>query len=271
LHGSRSTGKTIFLKVGARTRTMKVSIITVCLNSAETIEDTIRSVLVQNYKEIEYIVIDGCSIDGTLEILAKYQGGISRCISEPDRGVYDAMNKGIKLATGDIVGFLNAGDFYAVETAISQIATSFQKNDCEVVYADLEYVAEDSPSKTVRRWKSQPYQEGLFEKGWHPPHPTFFVKKCIFDEYGSFDLRYDIGADYELMLRFLKKHSIRSCYIPSVLVKMRTGGKSNKNLWQIIKANIECFKAWKRNGLKITPFIILKKPASKLIQYMKRN
>jgi len=250
---------------------MKISIITVCFNSAKTIKDTIKSVLNQSYKDIEYIIIDGGSIDGTLETLAKYRDQISRHISEPDTGIYDAMNKGIKLATGDIVGFLNAGDFYTVETAILQIATSFQKNDCEVVYADLEYVAENNPGKTVRKWKSQPYRDGLFEKGWHPPHPTLFAKKSIFDKYGGFDLSYDIGADYELMLRFLKKHGIKSCYIPSVLVKMRTGGKSNSNLWHIIKANIECYEAWKKNGLKVSPLIMLRKPFSKLVQYVKSD
>jgi len=251
---------------------MKVSIITVCFNSAATIEDAIKSILMQDYKDIEYIVIDGGSTDGTLEILAKYQSQIAKCISEPDNGIYDAMNKGIKLATGDIVGILNSDDFYPDKDIIKTVVGVFDNNDdIDCCYGDLEYVAKDNPAKTVRKWGSRSYQEGLFEKGWHPPHPTFFVKKCIFDEYGAFDITYDIGADYELMLRFLKKHRIKSYYVPSVLVKMRTGGKSNKSLWQIVKANMECFHAWKKNGLKISPFIILKKPASKLIQYMKRN
>ena len=247
---------------------MKVSIITVCFNSAEIIEDTIRSVLSQNYEDTEYIIVDGGSTDGTLDILKKYRDRIHKYISEPDDGIYHAMNKGIKLSTGDIVGFLNAGDFYAVETAILQIATSFQKNDCEVVYGDLEYVAENNPGKTVRRWISQPYQDSLFRKGWHPPHPTFFAQKSAFDKYGAFDLSYNIGADYELMLRFLQKYNIKTEYIPHVLVKMRNGGISNRNLLYIIKANIECFRAWRDNGLKISPFIIFKKPASKLIQYI---
>lgn len=250
---------------------MKVSIITVCFNSAETIEDTIKSVLGQGYKNIEYIIIDGGSTDGTLDILTKYQSRISKCISEPDNGIYDAMNKGAKLATGEILGFLNSGDIYASETVIRQIVKSIQTHNADCCYGNLEYVAENNPNKTVRRWISQPYQDGLFKKGWHPPHPTFFAKKSVFDKYGGFDLSYDIGADYELMLRFLKKYGIKSCYIPNVLVKMRSGGKSNKNLWQIIKANIECFRAWKKNGLNISPFIMLKKPASKLVQYVKKT
>lgn len=250
---------------------MKVSIITVCLNTAGTIEDTVRGILSQDHKDIEYIVVDGGSTDGTLDIINRYKNNIAKVISEPDGGIYEAMNKGIKLATGDIVGFLNAGDFYAVETAISQIATSLQENDCEAVYADLECVAKDNPAKTIRKWKSQSYQEGLFEKGWHPPHPTFFAKKCVFDKFGYFDLSYEISADYELMLRFLKKHSLKSCYIPHVLIKMRIGGKSNKSLWQVIKANVECYLAWKKNNLNTSPLIILRKPVSKLIQYWKRD
>ena len=250
---------------------MKVSIITVCIDSLGTIEQTIQSVLSQDYKDIEYIVVDGGSTDGTLDILTKYQSHISKFISESDKGIYDAMNKGIKLATGDIVGFLNADDFYAGENVIRRIVEMMGANNADCCYGNLEYVAESNPSKTVRRWKSQSYQDGLFEKGWHPPHPTFFAKKTVFDKYGGFDLSYDIGADYELMLRFLKKYGVRSCYVPDVLVKMRTGGKSNKNLWQIIKANIECYRAWKRNGLRISPLMMLKKPASKLVQYVKGN
>jgi len=250
---------------------MKISIITVCLNSAEIIEDTIMSALSQDYNNIEYIIVDGGSSDGTLDIMNRYRNNISNLISEPDNGIYDAMNKGVKLATGEILGFLNSGDIYASETVIGQIVKSIQTNNTDCCYGNLEYVAENNPDKTVRRWKSQPYQSGLFKKGWHPPHPTFFAKKTVFDKYGDFDLSYDIGADYELMLRFLEKHSVKSCYIPSVLVKMRNGGKSNRNLWQIIKANIECYRAWKRNNLKVSPFIMLKKPASKLIQYIKRS
>lgn len=250
---------------------MKVSIITVCFDSAKTIEDTIRSVLSQDYKDIEYIIVDGSSTDTTLDILTRYQGRISRFISEPDQGMYDAMNKGLKLATGDLIGFLNSDDFYANENVIGRIVEAMKVNNVDCCYGDLEYVSKNDPGKTVRRWKSQPYKGGLFEKGWHPPHPTFFAKRHIFDKYGHFDPNYKISADYELMLRLLKKHGVKSCYIPDVLVKMKIGGKSNKNLWQILKANIECYQAWKKNGLKISPFIMLKKPASKLVQYVKRD
>ncbi|MCK5617135.1 glycosyltransferase [Candidatus Pacearchaeota archaeon] len=245
---------------------MKISIITVCYNSNNTIEDTIKSVVGQSYNNIEYIVIDGGSTDGTIDILKKYKDFISRQISEPDAGIYDAMNKGVMFASGDVIGFLNADDYYADNNIIEKVADVMKNNEVDCCYGDLEYIAPDNLRQTVRRWKSQPYQDGLFKDGWHPPHPTFFTKKTIFDMYGGFDIGYNIGADYELMLRFLKKHSIKSCYIPSVLVVMRAGGKSNKNLWQIIKANIECFQAWKKNDLKVSPLIILKKPLSKIAQ-----
>lgn len=247
---------------------MKISIITVCYNSADTIEDTIRSVLSQGYEDIEYIVVDGGSKDGTIDILNKYRDNIDKYISEPDKGVYDAMNKGIMLATGDLIGFINADDFYTDNNVIRQIIAAFEDNDVDCCYGDLEYVDGKDLSKVKRRWKSQPYREGLFEKGWHPPHPTFIVKKNIYDRFGSFDLDYDIGSDYELMLRFLRKFGIKYCYIPHVLVRMRIGGISNKNLWHIVKANIECYRAWEKNGLRVNPFIMLKKPASKLVQYM---
>lgn len=235
------------------------------------IEDTINSVLRQDYNDTEYIIIDGVSTDGTLDILEKYRSQISKCISEPDKGIYDAMNKGLNCATGDIVGFLNSGDFYTNEKVIGRIVEAMKVNNVDCCYGDLEYVSKNNPGKTVRRWKSQPYKDGLFEKGWHPPHPTFFAKKCVFDRYGCFDLNYDIAADYELMLRFLRKHYRKSCHIPDVLIKMRIGGKSNKNLWQIIRANVQCYQAWGKNGLTISPFRMLRKPASKLIQYIQRD
>lgn len=246
---------------------MKVSIITICFNSVETIEDTIGSVLSQDYKDIEYIVVDGGSTDETLEILSRYKNRISRIISEPDEGIYDAMNKGIRLATGEIIGFLNSGDIYMSESVAGQVVDSIQANDTDCCYGNLELVSKEDPEKTVRKWVSQPYQDSLFKKGWHPPHPTFFVKKSVYDKYGFFDLSYSIASDYELMLRFLQKYSISSCYIPTTLVRMRIGGKSNKNLCQIIRANIECYRAWKKNGLTISPFIMLRKPLSKVRQY----
>lgn len=250
---------------------MKVSIITCALNEAAAIERTLNSVMGQDYPHIEHIVIDGRSTDDTMSIVNRYRQHIDQVISEPDNGIYDAMNKGIALAAGDVIGFLNAGDVYANQTVVSQIVNTLQNNDCRIVYGDLEYIAKNNPDKIVRRWKSKPYQDHLFRRGWHPPHPTFYAQKSVFEDFGNFDTSYNIGADYDLMLRFLKKHSLSSCYIPAVLVKMSIGGTSNGSIRNVIKANIECYRAWKKNGLKIRPLIIVRKPLSKLMQYIRKT
>lgn len=250
---------------------MKVSIITVCFNSKDTIEEAIKSVLSQSYKNIEYIIVDGGSTDGTLEVIKKYDKYISKWISEPDEGVYDGMNKGIKLATGDIMGFLNSDDFYADNGAIESVVNTIKEKDVDCLWGDLVYVNRENTNKIMRYWKSKPYEKGLFQKGWHPAHPTFFVKKWVYEKYGGFNLDFRIAADYEIMLRFLEKYKIKSYYIPKILVKMRTGGKSNKNLKNIIKANIECYKAWKVNGLSINPLVFLIKPASKIFQFFQKR
>ena len=185
--------------------------------------------------------------------------------------MYEAMNKGIRLATGDIIGFLNSDDVYANEGVISTVVQAIRANNVDCCYGDLEYVAQHNPKKTIRKWKSEPYQERLFRKGWHPPHPACFIKKQLFEKYGYFNTKFKISADYELLLRLLEKYRVKSCYIPQVLVRMRAGGQSNRNLWQILKANIECYQAWKRNNLNISPLIMLRKPLSKLVQYLYKD
>jgi len=246
---------------------MKVSIITVVYNNKNTIKDAIESVLNQTYKNIEYIIIDGASSDGTVEIIKSYGNKISKFISEPDNGIYDAMNKGIALATGDVVGILNSDDFYANNKVLERVVEVFKGCKCDSIYGDLVYVDKNDTDKIVRYWKSKPFNKGLFQKGWHPAHPTFFVKKEIYDKYGLFNLDFKIAADYELMLRFLEKYKISSSYIPEIFVKMRVGGESNKSIRNIIKANIECYKAWQTNGLKINPIVFLTKPLSKIFQF----
>ena len=245
----------------------RVSIITVCYNSANTIEHTIRSVLKQRKTgvKLEYIVVDGASNDGTIDIIKKFEDEITIFISEPDSGVYDAMNKGIRLASGDIIGFLNSDDLYSHGKVIDRIITIFEKYNCDSVYGDVVYVDRNNISKIIRCWKSCSYEEGLFRKGWHPPHPAFFVKREIYEKYGKFRLDFEIAADYELMLRFLEKYRITTYYIPEILVRMRIGGKSNKDLRNILRANYECYRAWKVNGLSpplLLPFykIIRKLP-----------
>ena len=247
---------------------LKVSIITVVYNNKSTIKNAIESVLNQTYKNIEYIVIDGASTDGTIEIIESYANKMDKFVSEPDKGIYDAMNKGLKLATGDIVGILNSDDIYANNKVIETVADAFQKNDCDAIYGDLVYVDKEDLNKIIRYWKSKPFKKGLFKKGWHPAHPTYFVKKDVYDRYGLFNHDFKIAADYELMLRFMEKYNINTHYIPEVLVKMRVGGESNRSLKNILKANIECYKAWQINNLKISPFIVIKKPFFKLFQYL---
>ena len=250
---------------------MKISIITPSLNSVDIIEGAIKSVLSQNYPNIEYIIIDGGSTDGTVEVINKYKNKINKFVSEPDRGVYDGMNKGIKLATGDIVGILNSDDVYADDKVIERVVAEMTKKNVDVCWGNLVYVGAKNIDKVIRYWKSSGYKEGKFKKGWMPPHPTFFVKKWVYDKYGLFNLDFPISADYELMLRFLERHKIKSCYIPQILVKMRIGGQSNKSIKNIIKGNIECYRAWKINGLKANPLIFFFKPLSKVTQYFKRS
>lgn len=249
---------------------MKISIITVSYNSAETIEDTIQSVLTQTYKDIEYIIIDGAGRDGTMDIVNKYSSDIDHVISEPDKGIYDAMNKGVAAATGDIIGILNSDDFYADNKVIEEIADQIEATESEACYADLVYVDRNDTNKVVRKWNAGTYAAGHFRKGWMPPHPTFFVSKKAYDQHGAYNLQLKSAADYELMLRMLHKHEISVTYLPRVITKMRTGGQSNVSLKNRFQANIEDRKAWEINGLKPGPLTLYRKPLSKISQYFKK-
>jgi len=248
---------------------MKVSIITTCKNSESTIEDTIKSVISQDYSDIEYIIIDGGSTDRTLEIIKKYQNKISKFISEQDSGFYYAINKGIGFASGDIIANLNSDDFYSGPSVISKVVNTFKSNSAEGVYGDLHYVEKENTSKIIRNWKSGKYKPGMFLKGWMPPHPTFFVLREIYNKYGLFNTSFKSAADYELMLRFIQKHKIRIAYLPEVIVKMRVGGKSNVTIRNRINANIEDRRAWKINNLKPGFFTLFMKPLLKINQYWK--
>lgn len=248
----------------------KISIITVCYNSEKTIEDTIQSVINQTYENIEYIIIDGKSSDSTLFIINKYKNNISLIISEKDKGIYDAINKGIDLATGEIIGNLNSDDFYIDNNVIEDVVTQLQQTKAKGLYADLIYVDNENTNKITRLWKSNEYKKDMFLKGWMPPHPTFFVKKEIYQRYGKFNLDFTSAADYELMLRFIHKHEISLTYLPRVIVKMRVGGISNASLKNRIRANREDKKAWLINGLKPHPFTLILKPISKLSQFLKK-
>lgn len=248
---------------------MKVSIITVVFNSVGTIGSAIDSVLGQSYADLEYIIIDAGSTDGTLEKIAAYGDQIDVVISEPDQGIFDAMNKGLAMATGEIIAFLNSDDFYAGRSVIGAVVNALKDKDTDAVFGDLHYVYADNIRKVFRYWKSGVYKPGSFLYGWMPPHPTFFVKKDIYDRYGKFNIRFKIAADYELMLRFLHIHKIKVNYIPQVLVKMRTGGVSNAGLRNRFRANLEDRKAWTVNGLRPYFFTLYLKPLRKVFQVIK--
>lgn len=248
---------------------MKVSLITVSYNSETTIEATILSVIAQIEADIEYIIVDGNSKDRTMDIVRKYQTHISKIISEPDKGIYDAMNKGVALATGDIIGILNSDDFYADNKVIADIVSVFTKLNCNAVYADLEYVDRNNTSKILRSWRAGEYREGLFLKGWMPPHPTFFVKTEVYKNFGSYNTDLRSSADYEFMLRVIHKHRIAVGYLNRVITKMRSGGQSNISIKNRIKANLEDRKAWKINHLNPGLFTLTRKPLSKIFQFLK--
>jgi len=249
---------------------MKVSIITVCYNSQATIEKTIQSVISQTYKDIEYIIVDGNSADNTKDIINRYSGKISIFISEPDEGLYYAMNKGINLATGDVVGILNSDDFYVDESVIEKVVNCFTPAT-DAVYGDIMYVDRSNVSEVKRYWRSGSFSLQKMKFGWMPPHPGFFVRRSAYKQHGVFNTSFVASADYELMFRLIYKHHIRLAYLPQVLVKMRDGGLSNTSFAQRLKANREDSMAWKINGFRIPFFFRLLKPLRKLPQFLKMN
>jgi glycosyltransferase len=242
-----------------------ITIITATFNSAQTLCDCLDSVKAQK-GSIEHILVDGLSNDETPRIINSYPH-ISKFISEPDSGIYDAMNKGIANASGGIIGFLNSDDFYAHSEVLQKVATIF--NDCNIdsCYGDLVYVDPVDTTKIVRNWRSGSYHRHSFYWGWMPPHPTFFARRSVYEKYGMFNLDLGSAADYELMLRLLVKHRISTAYIPEVLVKMRSGGVSNASFKNRLRANSMDRKAWAANGLKPYPWTTYLKPIRKIRQY----
>ncbi|HYF31975.1 MAG TPA: glycosyltransferase family 2 protein [Chitinophagaceae bacterium] len=244
----------------------KISIITATYNSATTISDTLDCVAKQDYANVEHIIVDGKSSDDTLQIVHNYPH-VAKVVSEKDKGIYDAMNKGLKLATGDIIGILNSDDIYVDGQVLSKVARAFEQ-DIDACYADLKYVSDKDLDKVVRYWKAGRFNNRSFLMGWMPPHPTFFVKREVYDKVGYFDTSLRSAADYELLLRVFVKHRFNIAYIPEVLVKMRTGGMSNASLKNRLRANKEDRLAWKKNGLKPYFFTLYLKPIRKIFQYI---
>lgn len=250
-------------------RIMKVSIITATYNSAATIRNTMNCIQEQDYPAIEHIVIDGCSDDNTIDIVRSFPH-VDKIISEKDAGIYDAMNKGIASATGEIIGILNSDDVYTDNHVVSVIASVFENNEVDVCYADLQYVDQHNMNKVVRTWRSGNFSSRSFYWGWMPPHPTVFVRRKVYERVGLFNTALKSAADYEMMLRILLKNKITPCYIPQVMVRMSTGGMSNASIRNRIKANQEDRMAWKLNGLRPYFFTLYLKPLRKISQFLTR-
>jgi glycosyltransferase involved in cell wall biosynthesis len=250
---------------------MKISIITVSYNSATTIGDTLRSVAGQIYRNYEHIVVDGASTDNTLQIVSQVGGPGVRVVSEPDKGIYDAMNKGLELARGEVVGFLNSDDFYPRPDVLERVYQAFKDLGVDAVYGDLCYVRRDDPTAIVRYWRSSPFTPGLFAKAWCPPHPTLFVRRSTYQRLGGYDLRFTIAADMELMARFLEVHQVAAHHIDEVLVHMRVGGTTNRSLKNILQQNREIWEALGQHGLERSlPVFVLSKLMARFHQFISR-
>lgn len=245
---------------------MKISIITACYNSGATVADTLMSVSGQRYGSVEHIIVDGGSTDDTLALVEKYGRRVSRVVSGPDAGIYDAINKGITVAGGDIIGILHADDVYYDDSILEKVACAIEKENADSCYGDLIYVARGNIAKTVRYWRSGAYRRERFKMGWMPPHPAFFCRRRLYEELGLYNPDFPLAGDYELMLRFLYRHKRSSAYIPELLVRMRTGGTSQP--WSYtVRAIGENIRAWRVNGLRINPVTFCLKPLSKLPQF----
>jgi glycosyltransferase involved in cell wall biosynthesis len=248
---------------------LHISVITAVFNRAATLGESLRSVHSQRWPEVEHIVIDGGSTDGGLAILDQHKSRIAKIISEPDGGLYDALNKGIRHASGDVVGFMHADDEFATPHALARIAQAFQDPDVGAVYGDLVYVKKNDVSRVVRYCRAGQYERGQLTQGWMPPHPTFYVRRGIYSRFGGFDTRYKIAADYENMLRILWRGRIKAAYIPEVLVRMRVGGTSNMSLFNILHKSREDYAAMRENGMGGLQALLLKN-VTKLPQFVSR-
>jgi len=246
-----------------------VTIITIVSNNVSTIRNAIQSVAFQDYKNIEHIVIDNCSTDGTLEAIEEQKKLLAKIISEPDKGIYFALNKGISLSNGKIIGFLNSDDVLKSRVSISLIVKKLLVKGTDAVYGDLQYFSQKRPNVITRRWKAGKYSDKKFNQGWMPPHPTFYTYRSIYDKYGFFDVAYEISSDYEMMIRLIYRHKINAKYIPQVLVKMQRGGISNNNLSSLAKKSKEDFQIMRNYNFGI--YTILNKTFRKFSQLILKH
>ena len=246
---------------------MKVTIITVTYNSAATLQDTLESVKRQDYPNIEHILVDGASKDGTVSIIRSYPH-VAKYVSEKDRGLYDAINKGILMSTGDVIGILNSDDFFPHNKVISNMVNLFKAQDVDAVFGDIAFVRPENLTRVVRHYSSKRFHPRKFKYGYMPAHPSFYVKRRFYEEYGLYKLDYKIAADYELLMRFMHSNKLKYAYNPEVMVHMRTGGVSNKNILSRYTLNKEIIRACKENGVNTNMFIISLKYFSKVFEYV---
>lgn len=250
---------------------MRVTIITPTYNSEKYLNDCIQSVIDQDYHNIEHIVVDGLSTDSTMDIVRSHHNHLAASISEKDRGMYDAINKGMAIATGDIIGILNSDDMLAATNVVSSIVNAFKEKNVDTIYGDLQYVDPHNVQKIYRTWKGKPYRRSLFLFGWMPAHPTFYIKSNLVKQFGGYENHFYSAADYEFMSRYLYVHKVSSYYLPKLLVKMRRGGQSNSSIKQRLRANRRDYLAMKKNKIPLPFIVAILKPLSKLHQYYKKK
>jgi glycosyltransferase len=247
----------------------RISVVTAVFNKHDTVGQALESALAQTWPDVESVIIDGASTDGTLDVLEKYRDRVGVFVSERDAGIYDALNKGIKKSSGDVVGFLHADDLFADDRVLEKVARQFEDPAVEAVYGDLLYVRHDDTRQIVRCWRAGNFDAAALRRGWMPPHPTFYARRSVYERLGGFDTRFRIAADYDCMLRFLARGGVRTAYIPEVLVHMRTGGMSNRSLRNILRKSCEDLDAARRNEVGGIG-TILAKNLSKVSQFWRR-
>lgn len=247
---------------------MNVSVVTICRNSAATLGETIESVCAQSYGSIEHLIIDGGSVDGTLDVIARNAARVAGYVSEPDRGIYDAMNKGIRRATGDIVGFLNADDIFADESAVESIVDVFERTGADAVYGDLVFVGRNDPGRRIRTYSSARFSRERIGYGWMPAHPTIYCRRGVFEKYGLFKEDYRIAGDFEFVARTFSDPSFRYEYLPKVLVRMRMGGVSTGGFANTVLLNREVLRACRENSIRTNLVKILSKYPAKIMEFV---
>jgi len=249
---------------------MKISVITVCYNCAATIEDALQSVACQTHPDVEHVVVDGASTDGTLGVVNRHRARIAKFVSEPDRGIYDAMNKGLSMAKGEIIGFLNADDVYANTGVLARVAGTMEREDLDALFGDAEFISVKNPQQIVRRYRSNRFRPDRIAWGWMPAHPTLFLRRRVFERCGVFRTDYRIAGDFELVARIFQGESLRYRYLPEVLVRMRTGGISTGGWRNTLLLNREVMRACRENGISTNILKIASKYPAKLVEFLRK-